>query len=142
MRDSRSSLLPAVDVVVIEQLLRLLSAGQRLEILRLLSERPHYVNELADGLFQRVDAVSRDLHELRGAGLVIKQHEGTRRRYSLTARVGVRGDEHGNQIAVTTKNGDWLLAHVHGAVDDMDMIAPPVVMVGRPLWPQRITKAS
>jgi len=56
---------------------------QRRTILRLLSERPRPVGELADELPVSRPAVSFHLRLLKDAGLVEERREGTRRIYSL-----------------------------------------------------------
>ena len=122
--------LPPVELALLEQLLRMLSSGQRLEILRLLACRPCFVNELAEELFQNVGAVSRDLSELRRCGLIHRRIDGTRRQYSLTDRVQVHRSPGACQVAVTTTNGDWLLAHAHSSADAGHIIEPPLELVG------------
>jgi DNA-binding transcriptional ArsR family regulator len=60
-----------------------LADGYRREILRMLGQRDHAVNELAAELPISRPAVSRHLKLLSDAGLVAEEREGTRRIYRL-----------------------------------------------------------
>jgi len=71
----------------IEQLLVVIGYGQRLEILRQLTESPRCVSELAKLLFISLAAVSRDLACLEEHGLVQWSREKNSHVYALSRRV-------------------------------------------------------
>jgi len=75
--------------IPIEQLLSVISYGQRLDILRLLAESPRCVSELAKLLFINLAAVSRDLACLEEHGLVQWSREKNSHVYALSRRVCV-----------------------------------------------------
>src|SRR5256885_16666255 len=67
-----------------------LSSASRLELLDLLIQAPHTVDELAEKAHLSLANASQHLQRLKGAGLVTAEREGTFIRYRLTSPAGAR----------------------------------------------------
>lgn len=90
----------------IEQLFGVLSRGSCLQVLRSLTRGPRNVGELVVDTHWPYSRVSKDLAELRRAGLVQGHVNGLRHAYELTARVGVQQQDGHLSIQFATANGD------------------------------------
>lgn len=112
--------------VMVEDLLRVLSGGQRFEILRALADSPKTVTEIANILFLKLNAVSRDLAYLEELGLVVSERIKTSRRYQLSncVRFFRRGEM--LQAVIINPTGHWILLHFdETAAPHRSLVAPP-----------------
>jgi DNA-binding HxlR family transcriptional regulator len=116
-------------LTLIEEVLSVLGAGQRLEILRALADGPKHVTLLAEELFLDVKVVSKDLERLETCGFVVSTKLKTKHVYALTHRVRALRQNNRVQLVIRTDSGRWFLVNF----DDFDggsaAVEPPSTFV-------------
>ncbi|MCI0366176.1 MAG: winged helix-turn-helix domain-containing protein [Phycisphaerales bacterium] len=111
--------------VLFEDFLSTLGGGQRFEILRVLAESPRTVTQIADALFLKLNAVSRDLAALEELGLVTFTQVKTSRIYQLSDRVRFFRKDQMLQVVIVNPAGQWVLFHIDETTEPSRQMAPP-----------------
>lgn len=128
-RDRRHGQRPHRPCLCLDDLLVLVAAGYRQEILRMLADGPRCVTEIAEGLHVEIRIVSHQLAKLQEAGLICCKRTKSFRIYSLTDRVRALRKGRQIQIVVITEMRHWALIHIDEGSDGEPPVPPPGVFV-------------